>query len=309
VSALSISRPDTRRAALSGLIDYAGLFPPASLDMTAAVAEYRQARASESGWVVNRFICPVARLEELVGAMTATMRAGEEPWRISVTVGAGSSLAREAGAVQSFTATVGNAASVDLMEVRPLDGGQDAIRAVLRAFEAVVAFEVPWDGDIAAGFGDLAGVRAEVGRSVIAKIRCGGLEPEDFPPPDAVARFLMQAADRSLPVKATAGLHHPFRHTDEETGFTHHGFVNLLVAGAMAHAGAAIGTVTAALSETDPAAFALERSGIWWREHRVGYDAATAMRSKLLLGYGSCSFEEPVRELGQLGVLPVEVTA
>lgn len=312
VPSLSISRPDARRAALRHLIDYAGLFPPASLDMESAVAEYRAARTGSDAWIVDRFICPVSRLEELLGVLAPTMTVGEESWRLAVTAGWLGDLSAHAGSMRAFEDTAGSAATVDLVEVRVPPGTaadtgalDEAARDILRAYRAVVAFEIPWDDAVDTAFDALAAVRADVGRALLVKIRCGGLTAESFPPSEAVARFLLQAEERSLPVKATAGLHHPFRHTDPETGFTHHGFVNLLAAAALTAAGAHIGTVTGALSETDPDVFEIAPAGISWRDHRAGRDALDAVRSKLFVGYGSCSFTDPVEDLTGLGVLPL----
>ena len=50
---------------LSRLIDHAALFPPASMDMPAAVAEDARARRSEEAWMLARFVCPASRLREL----------------------------------------------------------------------------------------------------------------------------------------------------------------------------------------------------------------------------------------------------
>ena len=50
---------------LERLIDHAPLFPPASLDLAAAVAEDARARASEHAWMLARFVCPASRLAEL----------------------------------------------------------------------------------------------------------------------------------------------------------------------------------------------------------------------------------------------------
>ncbi|NIR39881.1 MAG: hypothetical protein GWN79_20480, partial [Actinobacteria bacterium] len=179
------------------------------------------------------------------------------------------------------------------------------VDAVLTAFEALVVFEVPWQHDPEPVFDLLVEIRAERGRALAAKIRCGGLEPAAFPPPDAVARFIAAVRDRDLPFKATAGLHHPFRHTDSATGFVHHGFVNVLVASGLARTGADVDMLTAVLEETDPAAFEVDSSGLGWSGHRVDHVAAESMRSGLFLGYGSCSFTEPVEDLTRLGVLPV----
>jgi hypothetical protein len=310
VTGLEITRRDARHAALGGLIDYAGLFPPAALDMDAAVAEFRAARDSSAAWMIDRFICPAGRLEELVGVLATTMTAGEEPWGIAVTTGPGwvPGLAADAGAVRTFDAAAGSAASVELVEIRIPDV-PDVIAAadldaVLTAFDALVVFEVPWQHDPRAVFEFLADVREERGRALAVKIRCGGLEAGAFPPPEAVARFIAAARERDLPFKATAGLHHPFRHTDPDTGFVHHGFVNLLVASGLAHTGADLGVLTAVLEDTDPSSFEIDRSGLRWKSLQVDHSTAGSMRSGLFLGYGSCSFAEPVDDLTRLGVLP-----
>jgi hypothetical protein len=140
-----------------------------------------------------------------------------------------------------------------------------------------------------------------------AKIRCGGVTAEAFPPVAAVASFLLECARKDLPVKATAGLHHPIRHTDPVTGFRHHGFLNLLAAGALAHDGAPAAAVEAVLAEEDPAAFALSPSGLAWDGRVFGPERIGEVRRELFVGYGSCSIAEPVADLTALGILPVGV--
>ena len=313
MAALEISRPDARRAALRGLIDYAGLFPPASLDMEGAVAGYRSARSSSNSWVVDRFICPAARLEELVGVLAPTMTRGEDLWPLAVTAGSGwtDSLTADAGSVRMFSDTVGSAASVELVEIRvPHEIANESILLtadagdVLRAFDAVVLFEIPWDIDPGMPFDAIARLRDDTSRAVGVKIRCGGLEASRFPDPSAVARFIAAAADRNLPMKATAGLHHPFRHIASDTGFSHHGFVNILTATTLASAGESLATLVEVLSDEEAESFSIGRGGLTWHQHTVGADALAATRSGLFLGYGSCSFDEPVRDLAELGALP-----
>ncbi len=135
-----------------GLIDYAGLYPPASLDMDGAVGGYRKARASSEGWIVNRFLCPASRLEELAGTLVASMQAGEEPWRLSVTFDTGP--AAGAGTAAAFHAEMAPAATVDLAEA-PIPPRSDA-GAIASLFTAassindtvVPYLEVPRDGAI-----------------------------------------------------------------------------------------------------------------------------------------------------------------
>ena len=53
------------RTLLSGLIDYAGMFPPAALSMEEASRNYEAYRAGPHSWALGRFIVPSARLNEV----------------------------------------------------------------------------------------------------------------------------------------------------------------------------------------------------------------------------------------------------
>jgi CelD/BcsL family acetyltransferase involved in cellulose biosynthesis len=70
------------RALLSGLIDYAGLFPPAALPMSEAVANYAAYRDGADAWALARFVVPVMRLGEFEADVAPHLHG--EPWRLSV---------------------------------------------------------------------------------------------------------------------------------------------------------------------------------------------------------------------------------
>jgi len=137
------------------------------------------------------------------------------------------------------------------------------------------------------------------GRELLyAKLRTGGLAAEDFPTPLAVAEFLVGCADLEVGVKCTAGLHNAVRHTDTETGFTHHGFLNVLLAAERAGDGAEIEDVARILAVTDGAELA---------ERVKALTVEDAARTRdLFHGFGSCSFQEPIEDLSKLGLLPPE---
>ena len=76
---------ETLRCLLAGIIDYAGLFPPASLGMAPAVEEYARQRAAAEAWMLGRFVLPVGRLDELEEHAASLWRSGgAAPWRLSV---------------------------------------------------------------------------------------------------------------------------------------------------------------------------------------------------------------------------------
>ena len=91
-----------------------------------------------------------------------------------------------------------------------------------------------------------------------------------LPGVERVAAFILACREARLPLKCTAGLHHPVRHRASEPDVMMHGFLNVFGAGLLAHAlGADLDTLTACLTETDPDAFAFGDNGFAWRDHFV----------------------------------------
>jgi hypothetical protein len=135
-----------------------------------------------------------------------------------------------------------------------------------------------------------------------AKLRCGGVTGDAFPSADEVARFIAAATAAGVPFKATAGLHHPVRHFNAQSGFVMHGFLNILAAAALA-ARVDLATLSRLVAEEDPNAFGFEASAMRWREQRIDVARLRETRDRVFVAYGSCSFAEPVDDLTALGIL------
>src|SRR6059036_759013 len=93
------------RAFLAGVIDYAGLFPPAQLPLDQAIRNYARYRREPESWMLGRFVCPVARLSELEAF--ADLFEPRAPLALSVLaqlVGSSGTFSfdRDAEAIQSF---------------------------------------------------------------------------------------------------------------------------------------------------------------------------------------------------------------
>jgi hypothetical protein len=124
------------------------------------------------------------------------------------------------------------------------------------------------------------------------KFRTGGVEAHLFPAAPIVAAWIDAALDRETSYKCTAGLHHALRHRDQETGFEHHGFLNVLLATRVAFDGGSTAEVAQVLDDryaNDLVAMARTS------------DLAGARR--WFTGFGSCSVREPLDELLGLGLL------
>jgi hypothetical protein len=142
-----------------------------------------------------------------------------------------------------------------------------------------------------------------------AKVRTGGITADSIPQSTALGRFLEECAALRLPFKATAGLHHPIRgqhpltYEPESPSATMHGFVNVLFAAAFARAGWNSRELAEVLGEQSAPDFQFGPDGASWRAHHLTIEALRASRAEGLLSFGSCSFEEPIRELEILGWL------
>lgn len=288
-------------ALMAGLIDYAGLFPPAGLGMEAAVAAYAAHRRGADRWMLGRFVVPVARLAEFEAAFAALGSAerGAGAWELSALLG--SDVARDGRAVEAFNAARRGDAVIRAVEARADGVAQitGARTAVPPAFELVC--EVPLRGDLR---WLLAAVRSVGGR---AKLRTGGVTPPDIPAPDAVLRFLEGCAAIRLPFKATAGLHHAVRaeraltYAPESERAMMFGYLNVLLAAAALWLARPRPEAIRLLEAGDADAVAVGADEVRWGASRFTAGEIRRVRREFALSIGSCSFEEPVRELRELG--------
>ena len=313
-------------ALLSGLIDYAGLFPPASLAMEPAAEEFNRRRLSPDAPALGAFVCPASRLEELTASARVLMPGTyatsgyremaspgmAEPWPLSVVID--TDLEEAIDAIEAFNARHaeedGGLALVRAVELRMptpgfVDEALEIIPEDLRPF-----FEIP--PEVVLGGEDPRGYVAALAGSdgCAGKIRCGGVEPSMIPAPEQVARFIVACHRGQVPFKATAGLHHPFRaeqpltYEADAPRAVMHGFVNVFVASALVHEGQADEARCAEIiAETDPGAFELGDDHAGWKELRVSVDRLSTARERFALGYGSCSFAEPLDDLRTMKLL------
>src|SRR5262249_55594976 len=136
------------------------------------------------------------------------------------------------------------------------------------------------------------------------KVRCGGLERSAFPSTEQLAFVLTQCRDKRLALKATAGLHHPFRRLDPGLEVQAHGFLNVFGAGVLAHArGLPEEQVRAILEDEDPGHFSSDEASFHWQDVRATTAEIRAAREEAVISFGSCSFDEPRDDLRALGWL------
>lgn len=292
------------RTLLRGAIDYAGLFPPAQLSMGEAVANYAGYLRGGDAWALGRFVLPAARLDEFgreAAAHLPTDGAGDrragEPWRLSVLLPADA----DPGPLAGFNAAHAGAALADTVEVKATQPEEIAAAGAF-ARTMVTYVEIPAERDPSSLIDAIRAVGAR------AKLRTGGTAADAFPAPTEVLRFIKACLAAGVPFKATAGLHHPLRaeypltYAPDAPRGTMYGYLNLFLAAAWLAAGLADEPALALLEERDPSAFALEDEGVRWNDRVLTGAELARARERVITGFGSCSFREPLDDAAALGL-------
>jgi hypothetical protein len=307
------------RALMTGVIDYAGLFPPARLPLEPAIRHYAAFRAGADAFMLGRFVIPAARLPELDPfaaelfpddplhpvRFAALGRGGADPGSFL------EGLEADLDALRAFEARHRGRVAVDVLETRlpagPLDDAAALAALLDEALPRIGAvrpfFEVPLAGDWRRTLDTAADALGAAGGAGL-KLRTGGLEPAAFPSCEQVAAVLVACREAQVPFKATAGLHHPLPRRDESIPATMHGFLNVFGGGVLAFLrGLTEAQLAGILARPEPGFFRFEdghmRAGAW----AVGADEIARARREAVLSFGSCSFDEPREDLAALGLM------
>jgi hypothetical protein len=115
VSEEKLMPPKSLTALLAGVVDYAGLFPPAGLSMRDAVQNFAEYKKSSDAWMLARFIVPVARLEEFANEAEPFLPRDSSPWRLSALCG--TEFQADVSVISDFIAKR-NGAIIDTVEIK-----------------------------------------------------------------------------------------------------------------------------------------------------------------------------------------------
>jgi hypothetical protein len=288
-------------AALDHFIDYAGLFPPAGLDLQTTIANHDRYAASPDRWMLGRCVVPLDRLPAVVATLAA-LPFSQRAWTIAVLLSPTDRLDQVTTAIDRFH-DAPERARVTITAVEAALSARGAVSELAAALPPALErfVEIPLDGTRDAWLDAIAAAGCG------AKIRTGGLTADRFPPSESLTAVLQACASRELPLKATAGLHHairgPYRLTYEPGSRfgVMHGFMNLLIGALIVHTRAGTDAdVQRALESREPRQFVVAQTALHWDGHSFSVAACADMRARLLRSVGSCSFEEPVAELRHL---------
>ncbi len=293
---------------LARSIDYAGLFPPATLPLEPALKNFAAYARSGDSWMLSTFVLPIAKFAE--AACFFSEFSETNPLRISAlgpkttnAIDFVEELKNVAKGLRELRAEGSDFVCIEQLEMALPSNFDPAIfdetsNLALRSF-----WEAPAD-DAEKTIALLAEHNASGASQPFGfKLRTGGVTPNAFPTSAQIARALLAAGKHGVPIKFTAGLHHPVGMFRDEVRTTMHGFLNVLGAGILAieHLWNEQQTV-AMLDEEDATAFGFTNEDFFWRDWRIGWEAIEKHRA-IVTSFGSCSFEEPRDDLHELKLL------
>ncbi|GAA2131027.1 hypothetical protein GCM10009843_34130 [Nocardioides bigeumensis] len=270
-----------------GLVDDAAIFPPGNAPLHDAAAAHVARR--EEWW--EAFVGPLVVKDTDVPLLRGT------PARLTVVVtGGAGQLAGPAGLCRKLGIDLAGL-EIALRDPDDLPGNARRVVAAVDAArtdgalddDVPVFVELP-QGDTTTGW--LSAADEVAAAELRLKFRTGGLEAHLFPTARQLAGWIDAALDRETSFKCTAGLHQALRHRDPETGFEHHGFLNVLSATAHAFEGGTTEEVVALLDEKDD-------GRVITTAINTDIDAAR----RWFTSFGSCSVEEPLESLAATGIL------
>lgn len=276
---------------LNGILDYAGLFPPAALPLETALANYASYRGQT---MLGAFILNVGRLGPLPEGRWPLVLLG------TAVTHAASALRHAEADAEAVAGELGDRLGRDVtlesveLAVTCNELGRLArqqVEVYRQLSEHVQVFYETKD------FAELNGSGAGL------KIRTGGPSAEKFPTTGQLARMLCDWGALEVPLKLTAGLHQPLPHYDPQLEVRHHGFLNVFTAAMLARRDHLEASVLQDILGWDrPESFQFGDQGLQTPAGSLTNEEIAALR-KVVTGFGSCSFEEPMDGLERHGFL------
>jgi hypothetical protein len=298
------------RALLAHSIDYAGLFPPCSLELEPALKNQAQYVRSDDARMLGAFVLPVGQFDAARKILSDFDP--QHPLHVSALGPKTEKAAAFRDAIENVDAAIRSfsASNVDLISVNHLEMPlpHDVDLALIKEARSII-------GSLPA-FWEAPAERAEQTIALLAehnsnadkptfgfKLRTGGVTSDAFPSSAQIAKALVSPATHQVPIKFTAGLHHPLRQYREEVQTKMHGFLNVLGAAVLAAEHKWNEKQTAAmLDDEDPKSFLFDDEFFAWRKWKIDIKRLKDRR-RFVTSFGSCSFDEPREDLRALKLL------
>jgi hypothetical protein len=301
---------DSLRALLARSIDYAGMFPPCQLELEPALKNQAQYLRTADAWMLSAFVLPLERF----GAAKQLLTEFDplHPLQVSAlgpkTENAAAfhaALVKTDAAIRSLSTHNVDLVSVSQLEMfLPPDVDPQLLSEVRSILGTLPTFWEAPPGRAEQTISLVAELNSNADSPTFGyKLRTGGVTADAFPTSPQIAQALVTPVTHQVPIKFTAGLHHPLRMFRDEVKTKMHGFLNVLGAAVLAAEHKWDSRQAALMLEDENAdSFSFTDEFFAWREWKIDIKRLQGRR-KFVTSFGSCSFDEPGEDLRALGLL------
>jgi hypothetical protein len=303
-------RAASLRVLLTHAIDYAGMFPPCSLGLEAALKNQAEYVQSSDAWMLGAFVLPIQQFDatrQLLSQFDA-----QHPLRVAALGPKTASADAFLEALDDADAAIRSLSrhNVDLISMSHLEmlmSDKVDVASLKEAKSILGDLPVFWEAPpdrAEQTIALLAEVNSDAASATFGyKLRTGGVTADAFPTSLQIAKALVTPATHQLPIKFTAGLHHPLRQYREEVQTKMHGFLNVFGAAVLAAEHRWDANQTAIMLEDENVgSFSFTDDFFAWREWRIDIKRLQ-YRRRFVVSFGSCSFDEPREDLRRLNLL------
>ena len=324
-------------AFMNEIIDYAGIFPPASLTLKESFDNFMDYRLFKHNWILSKFVCPFSRLDELTELIDGSPSINNaNPLRLTI-LGSLSldtfmferNILKDIQDIIKFHDTNGQKVSIEGFETKlptemlafresadlidTINDFRDKIaKQISPSVQIFLETEIIKENwvDLIDSITSALSVCNEFYsegqdyRKLGFKLRTGGIDHDSYPTSDKIAYAIMKSINNKVPFKATAGLHHAIRHINEQTNTLIHGFLNIFGAGILYQSKKiSPDDMIKIIDDEQPQNFVFEDESFSWNGYKINTEEITFARKYYMLSFGSCSFEEPRQDLRNLKLL------
>jgi hypothetical protein len=307
---------------LNGIMDYAGLFPPASLTLHNSYSNYLKHIESPLSWMLAKFVIPAGKLAELAEIYERFDVSNKVPLSIlfnsaETDEAFNSSFNNDIKAVKEFREKIEEKVTADAFEVKiPVDIKDDEkkllkflvnINSNLEKklkLDVPVFLESPPDAVMPIVIDVISQFNIENKKRYGYKLRTGGVEKSAIPDAGVIATAIKIVQNHEMPIKFTAGLHHPFRHFNEGIQAYMHGFINVFAASVLncthninRH------EIKEILLDENQDDFEFHDTFFKWKNLVELNSLIEDARKNYIISFGSCSFGDPVKDLKDFELL------
>ncbi|MGH2576085.1 MAG: hypothetical protein ACRDFC_10340 [Ignavibacteria bacterium] len=299
------------------MIDYAGTFPPANLPLKESIQNYIQYRKGPYSWMLSKFICPAKELPQLTEILQSVNERGNLFCSIILNQ---STLSDDLKETTDFKRNNRHRIVIDVIEIsvsidkidlttiekitKYLDFVSDKTLEEMQGQVTIFHEAVSDNENKIDEFIKALSIHNKKEKDSGFKLRTGGVDASAFPSSEQIAFVIKTCRDYDVPMKCTAGLHHPIMHYNESVKTKMHGFLNVFGTGIIAYCSALTEKqILAIINDEDAGDFSFSDEGFRWKDLRVNNLEIKEAREKFMISYGSCSFEEPLEDLKRLKFL------